>query len=163
MFAISIYIAAIVAANLSVASFGPAVTPINAFFLIGLDLSLRDHLHERWRGNQLALRMGGLLLAAGAISFALNPASGRIAIASVIAFVVSNAIDAMVYQLLIKRGYLARSNGSNAAGALVDSALFPTIAFGSVMPAIVVAQFAAKLVGGFFWSIGIKLVSRKTA
>jgi hypothetical protein len=43
------YVVAITAANLTVAAFGPAVTPINAFFLIGLDLSLR---------NWLALRRG---------------------------------------------------------------------------------------------------------
>ena len=45
--AIAIYIAAMTAANLSVAAFGPAITPVNAFVLIGLDLALRDYLHVR--------------------------------------------------------------------------------------------------------------------
>lgn len=40
-----IYIFAVAAANLSVAHFGPAVTPINGLLLIGLDLAIRDRLH----------------------------------------------------------------------------------------------------------------------
>lgn len=163
MIPVIVYILAIVAANLSVATFGPAVTPINAFLFIGLDLSLRDHLHERWVGNGLVLRMTALLLAAGAISYALNPAAGRIAIASVVAFIASSAIDALAFHVLKKRGYLVRSNGSNIAGALTDSLLFPTIAFGVVMPNIVAMQFAAKVLGGLFWSFGIKVASRKAA
>jgi len=36
---------------------------------------------------------------------------------------------------------------------LVDSLLFPTLAFGAVMPAIIAGQFFAKVAGGFFWSL----------
>jgi len=56
MFAILIFLLAIIAANLSVAYFGPVSTPINAFLLIGLDLSLRDHIHDKWHGNNLGLK-----------------------------------------------------------------------------------------------------------
>ena len=45
---VALYLAAIVAANLLVATYGPAVAVLNAFWLIGLDLSLRDRLHDRW-------------------------------------------------------------------------------------------------------------------
>ena len=41
-FAISIYIGALVLANLLVTKFGPAITPINALVLVGLDMSVRD-------------------------------------------------------------------------------------------------------------------------
>lgn len=153
MFAVFIYIAAIVAANLSVAAFGPAITPINAFFLIGLDLSLRDVLHQRWQNQGLALKMGALLAVAGAVSYALNPASGRIALASVLAFTVSNAVDALAFHLLRRQPYLTRANGSNAFGALTDSLLFPTLAFGALLPGVVAAQFAAKFFGGAVWSL----------
>lgn len=44
-----IYISALVIANLLVAHFGPWFSPINAFLLIGLDLSLRDYLHDKWK------------------------------------------------------------------------------------------------------------------
>lgn len=153
MFAVLIYIAAIVAANLSVATFGPWVSPLNAFLLIGLDLSLRDHLHEKWAGASLWPRMLGLIVTAGAISYALNPAAGKIALASVAAFCAAGMVDAIAYHALKHRPYLQRSNGSNAAGALVDSFIFPTLAFGGFLPHIVALQFAAKVSGGFLWSL----------
>ena len=53
--AIVVYAAAMTLANLSVAAFGPSVTAINAFVLIGLDLALRDWLHVRLKVWQMAL------------------------------------------------------------------------------------------------------------
>lgn len=146
-----IYITAIVLANLSVAYFGPWVSPINAFLLIGLDLSLRDKLHERWKDN-LWIKMLALIVGAGIISFVLNPASMIISIASVVAFVCAGVVDAFVYQRLISKDWMIKSNASNASGAAVDSIIFPTIAFGSLMPEIVLLQFVAKVVGGGLWS-----------
>ena len=58
---IGAYLAAIVAANLSVATFGPAVSVANAFVFIALDLSSRDRLHEAWTGRGLAWRMAALI------------------------------------------------------------------------------------------------------
>jgi hypothetical protein len=158
LFAVILYAAAMVGANLSVAAFGPWISPVNAFLLIGLDLSLRDHLHDRWTGPGLWPRMGALIAAAGLVSYALNPAAGRIALASFAAFVCAGVVDAVVYHALRRRGYLARSNGSNVAGAAADSILFPSIAFGAFLPAIVALQFAAKVAGGFVWSIAIRRV-----
>lgn len=88
---ILLYIGAIVAANLSVATFGPWASPLNSFLFIGLDLSLRDRLHDRWLGKGLWWRMLGLIGSAGAISYALNPAAGKIAAASVAAFCAAGA------------------------------------------------------------------------
>lgn len=163
MLAVLTYCAAMVAANLSVATFGPWVSPINSFLLIGLDLSLRDHLHDRWRGSGLWPRMLGLIVAAGAISYAFNPAAGKIAIASVVAFVAAGILDALAYHLLRSRPYLERSNGSNAVGAAADSLLFPTIAFGGFLPHIVALQFAAKVGGGFVWSLLLNRMRREAA
>jgi hypothetical protein len=145
-----------VAANLSVAAFGPWISPLNAFLFIGLDLSLRDHLHDKWRGPGLWPRMLGLILTAGAISYLLNPASAKIAIASVTAFVAAGMADAAAYHLLRNRPFMQRANGSNAAGAVVDSLIFPTLAFGAFMPHIVALQIAAKVGGGFLWSLLLK-------
>lgn len=152
---IVIYISALVVANLLVSHFGPWFSPINAFVLIGLDLALRDHLHDKWRDNRLALRMGGLIASAGLISYLLNPAAGMIAIASVAAFSAAMIVDAIVYQTLIRKRWMVRANGSNASGAAVDSVVFPTVAFGGFMPEIVLMQFAAKVVGGAIWSVAI--------
>jgi len=55
--AISIYASAMVLANLSVAAFGPSISPINAFILIGLDLALRDWLHVRLKTTLLAQQL----------------------------------------------------------------------------------------------------------
>lgn len=158
MIAIFVYIAAVVAANLSVAHFGLAVVALNAFFLIGLDLSLRDRLHERWQDRDVFSRMVLLLLAAGAISYALNPASGRIAAASVAAFVLSGAADTFIYQRLRARGFLIRANGSNLVGAVVDSVVFPALAFGGLDTVIVLQMALAKFLGGAVWAF---LLSRK--
>lgn len=149
-----IYIASLVAANLLVAFFGPWFSPINAFILIGLDLTLRDKIHDRWNGNPL--KIGGLIVVAGLISYLLNPASGQIAIASVVAFCLSMTVDSFVYQKLASKSWQVRTTGSNVAGAAVDSITFPTIAFGGLMPEIVAMQFVCKVVGGFIWTKLIK-------
>lgn len=157
-----IYIGSLTLANLLVAWLGPWFSPINAFVLIGLDLVLRDKLHDRWQGDRLALRMFGIIAAAGLISWVINKDAGMIAIASVVSFMVAMTVDALIYQKLKNRPWFQRANGSNIGGAATDSVLFPTIAFGSLMPEIVALQFFAKVAGGFLWSLVIDSLSRHT-
>ena len=145
-----------IAANLTVGVLGPWATPLTAFTLIGLDLALRDRLHDRWRGRQLALKMLALIAGAGLVSYLVGPAAGRVAVASLVAFILAGMVDALVYHALIRKGYFTRTNGSNAAAALVDSMVFPTIAFGVFLPQIVALQFAAKFAGGFVWSLVLR-------
>ena len=145
--AIVAYAAAMTIANLSVAAFGPSITPINAFVLIGLDLALRDWLHVRLKVWQ----MGSLIAFTGALTFILNPAAGQIAIASACAFTAAALVDWSTFAKL-RGSWLFRANGSNVAGAAVDSLLFPTIAFGALMPHIVAMQFVAKVAGGAVWA-----------
>jgi uncharacterized PurR-regulated membrane protein YhhQ (DUF165 family) len=145
--AIAIYAAAMTAANLTVAAFGPVVTPLNAFVLIGLDLALRDWLHVRLRPWQ----MGALIAATGLLTYLLNPAAQTIAVASAISFAVAALADWLVF-VRMPGTWFQRSASSNVAGALVDSLLFPTLAFGALLPAIVLMQFAAKVVGGALWA-----------
>lgn len=142
-----IYAAAMTLANLSVAAFGPAISPLNAFVLIGLDLALRDWLHVRLK----AWQMLALIVAAGALTYMLNPAAGKIAVASSAAFTAAALVDWATFARL--RGtWLFRANGSNVAGAAVDSLIFPTLAFGALMPHIVALQFVAKVAGGAIWA-----------
>lgn len=145
--AISIYGSAMILANLSVAAFGPAISPINAFFLIGLDLALRDWLHVRLK----AWQMLALILATGLLTYLLNPAAGKIAIASACAFTAAAVVDWATF-FKLKGSWLYRANGSNIAGAAVDSLIFPTLAFGVLMPHIVAMQFVAKVAGGSLWA-----------
>jgi hypothetical protein len=158
---VALYLAAIVAANLSVATFGPNVTIVNAFLLIGLDLTLRDRLHEAWRGRWLVPKMALLIAVGGAISYALNAGAGPIALASTVAFAAAASLDAVAYALLEPYRRLVRINGSNVVGAAADSLIFPTLAFGSLMPAIVLGQFAAKVAGGFLWSLILAVPLRR--
>lgn len=157
--AVAAYIASIVTANLLVAHYGPSVTVINAFALIGLDLVLRDYLHDAWR-SRLA-PMACLIAAAGGISYLLNPATGRIAVASTIAFAVAALVDWAVYTLAQRKTWLVRSNTSNVAGAAADSLLFPTIAFGGILWPIVIGQFIAKTLGGAAWSLLISMARQE--
>jgi uncharacterized PurR-regulated membrane protein YhhQ (DUF165 family) len=153
--AVALYAAAMVAANLLVVAFGPAITPLNAFFLIGLDLALRDWLHVRMRPWQ----MGALIAATGGLTYLLNPAAQHIAIASAVSFAVAALADWLVF-VRMPGTWFRRSASSNVAGAAVDSLIFPTLAFGVLMPHFVLLQFAAKVLGGTAWAW---LLSRRAA
>jgi queuosine precursor transporter len=142
-----LYVAVMLLANLLVSRFGPAISPVLAFFLIGFDLTMRDWLQVRLR----AWQMGALIAASGGLTYLLNPAAGQIAVASACAFTVAALADWLTFTKL--RGtWLFRANGSNVVGAAVDSLVFPTLAWGALMPGIVLAQFAAKVIGGALWA-----------
>lgn len=151
--AIAIYALAMTAANLSISHFGPWVSPINSFLFIGLDLALRDLLHQRLK----AWQMGCLIVGTGLLTYILNPAAGMIAIASAVSFTAASVVDWAVFAKLTGT-WIKRANGSNIAGAAVDSVVFPTLAFGVLMPQIVAMQFAAKVTGGAFWAYVISKV-----
>jgi len=144
--AIIIYALAMTAANLSIAAFGPWFSPINAFLLIGLDLALRDWLQVRLKMFQMAT----LIVGSGVLTYVLNPAAEMIAIASAVAFTAAAVVDWTVFTKLTG-SWLKRANASNVAGAAVDSVVFPTIAFGVLMPHIIIMQFIAKVSGGAVW------------
>jgi uncharacterized PurR-regulated membrane protein YhhQ (DUF165 family) len=150
------YLTAIVLANLSTTYFGAWATIINAFLFIGLNITSRDKLHEKWKNNNLLAKMGMLIFVGSFISYLLNKDSARIAIASFIAFVITGVIDTVVYQLAINKTKFIKINLSNVFSSLADSIAFPTIAFGSFMPLIIMGQFLAKVFGGFVWSIILK-------
>lgn len=153
---IGMYLSAIVGANLLVAAFGPSITIINAFVFIALDLTTRDRLHEAWHHNGLIWKMAALIATGSLLSYALNTNAGPIALASFVAFSVSAAIDALCYQVLHSRSYFVKVNGSNVLSAAADSLIFPTLAFGALLPWIVLGQFAAKVLGGAIWAYVLK-------
>lgn len=149
-----LYLAAIVAANLLVAAFGPEISILNAFLFIGLDLSSRDALHERWQGRNLWARILLLVGAGSIISAALNWQAANIAIASFAAFLSAGIADTIVYGAMGNRSRLQRMNGSNLVSAAVDSVVFPALAFGfPLLLPIMLGQFVAKMAGGFVWSL----------
>lgn len=156
-----LYLAAIISANLLTAKFGIAASYFNAFMFIGLDLTARDKLHEAWQGRGFAWKMGALIATGSLLSWLLNRNAGLIAVASFSAFACAAIVDTITYQILRERDYLVKVNGSNVLSALVDSLVFPTIAFGGIMPLVTLGQFAAKVAGGFVWSVVLSYSFRR--
>lgn len=150
---VAFYLAAVVSANLIVTWLGPDSSKYTAFAFIGLDLTVKDYLQDRWTHNGLVWRMGLLILAGSALSWLLNRNAGRIAAASFAAFAISGGIDALVYAL-VKRPRLEKVGWSNLFGAISDSIAFPSLAFGwPPSPELVLGQMAFKLAGGQFWAL----------
>ena len=104
--------------------------------------------------------MGALIIGTGALTYVLNPAAGMIAVASSVAFTAAAVVDWGVFARM-RGSWMARSNASNAAGAAVDSLVFPTLAFGALMPHIVALQFVAKVAGGAVWAWALQPLRRR--
>lgn len=156
------YLVAIIAANLLVTQFGPAVAVVNAFLFIGLDLTTRDYLHDAWQGHHFWDKMLMLIGTGSILSYALNHNAGQIAMASFIAFAAAGLTDTVIYLWLGDRSRLLKINGSNIGSAAVDSIVFPTLAFGfPLLWGIMLGQFVAKVGGGFIWSMILEYVSKR--
>ena len=154
---VSAYLAAIVAANLSIAHWGPEAAVYNAFLFIGLDLTTRDKLHDLWRGR-LIRNMALLIVAGSALSYVLGlwlgsgPFVGRIALASMVAFGAAATADSLLYHVLRDRPWYERANQSNIAGAAVDSLVFVALWPFGFNFTYAFTLFAAKVAGGVVWS-----------
>ena len=153
MFYISLYLGAVIMANLLIAHFGAnAAIPV-AFVLIGLDLTSRDYLHDAWHGRHLWPKMLALIGTGSLLSWFVNFRAGPVAFASFVAFAFAGLADAISYHILRDKMYLLKVNGSNVVSAFVDSLVFPLLAFHAWLPWIVLGQFAAKFLGGLVWSV----------
>ena len=149
------YVISVAAANISIAMFGPGAAPVNAFLLIGLNLTTRDILHDKWSGRGLYFKMAAMMVAAGALAYAVDGGTARISLASLSAILLSGASDTATYQRFIRSRYIVRVNASNAVSGAVDSVAFFLIAFGSLHTATVISMWAAKLAGGAIWSLAL--------
>lgn len=171
------YLAAIVAANLSIAHWGPKAAVYNAFLFIGLDLVTRDRLHDLWGGKGFTLHLlfgeslyiprllsnMALLIASGSVlSYVLGiwlgtgPFVGRIAVASAIAFGAAAVADSLVYHYLRRKSWYERVNGSNIVGAGVDSLVFVALWPFGFQFTYAFTLWAAKVAGGVTWAMILK-------
>ena len=136
----------------------PCVIPIgfglyapSGVLAIGLGFTLRD-LVQRSLGLKWTITA---ILAGAALSAWLNP---FLALASGVAFLLSESLDLIVYTPLQERNLIAAVMGSNIVGIIVDSVIFLTLAFGSL-------QFLPGQIVGKLWmtlsSLPIILVIRK--
>jgi uncharacterized PurR-regulated membrane protein YhhQ (DUF165 family) len=116
----------------------------------GVTLTLRDLLHQALgaRGVIAAIAVGT------ALSWSL--ALPRIAVASVLAFAVSEVVDSVVYDRIRVRAPLGAVIGSNAVGLVSDSVLFVPMAFGSF--AAVPGQILGKTVATMLTVAALLLV-----
>ena len=134
------YMATIPAANYMIGNVGtfcvpdgPCMIPIgfgimapSGVLMVGLALLLRDAVHETlgkyWA--LVAIGFGGLL------SFVL--ADPYIAVASIVAFLVSELSDFAVYSKIRERSREMGVLASGIVGSVIDSVLFLYLAFGSL-------------------------------
>lgn len=126
---------------------GPCLIPVwpgilapSGVLMIGVALVLRDAVHSLL-GWRWAL---GLILAGAALSGLI--ASGPLVVASVVAFLLSELADLAVYAPLRERSLYAAVAASSVVGAVVDSAVFLWIAFGSL-------DFLGGQVIGKLWAV----------
>src|SRR5688572_14265343 len=124
------YVATIFGANWAIVSFGVVpvgfgfVAPAGVYFA-GLAFTFRDLVQE-YLGRVATV----IAIAVGAALSAI--VSPQFAVASGIAFLLSEFADFLVYTPLRKRDWLGAVAASNVVGFVADSAIFLTLVFGSL-------------------------------
>jgi hypothetical protein len=142
MLALAGYIGTIFAANWAITTFGLVTVGFGLYapagvYFAGLAFTLRDLVQEQLgRGWTI-----GAILVGAALSALVSP---QLALASGLAFLVSETADLVVYTPLRERHWLGAVAASNTVGLVVDSALFLLLAFGSL-------DFLAGQVVGKLW------------
>jgi uncharacterized PurR-regulated membrane protein YhhQ (DUF165 family) len=99
------------------------MVPAGTYFA-GLTFGIRDVLHE-WGGR---VWVYAAIISGAVLSYALEDAR-KFAIASGVAFLVSETVDALIYTPLRERNWPVAVTLSNVVGSLFDSFLFLTLAF----------------------------------
>jgi uncharacterized PurR-regulated membrane protein YhhQ (DUF165 family) len=132
------YMLSIIFANLCVAWFGLVTWfgwltfPAGAIF-IGLTFSMRDFVQREWGHRDVwyfMITTTVITVVMGMLLSHLPIPLWKVALASGVAFIVSEAIDWLVYYFL-KKDIIWRIRVSNIFSTPIDSILFVGIAFGS--------------------------------
>lgn len=124
---------------------GPCLIPVgfglmapSGVLLIGLAIVLRDYIH-----TTLGIKWVYIAITTGAfVAFLVSPP--YLVVASVAAFVLSELADTVVYAPLYRKRLVTAIVASGVMGAVVDSAVFLIIAFGSFQ--YIEGQVVGKLV-----------------
>ncbi|MDL2344411.1 queuosine precursor transporter [Deinococcus sp. MIMF12] len=148
---IALYIGAELVSNVTagrLVQLGALVFP-GAIFLYSLTFTLRDAIHTvaGWKGAK-ALLWGGFaanaLLAGYGLLVNALPKPGffedqayqvvfgstlRVVAASLVAYLISTALDALIFERLKRRGVVVQVIASNAVSTTLDTAVFITLAF----------------------------------
>jgi hypothetical protein len=138
--AFAAFVGTVYAANWALETYGIIDLPLIGLtapagvYFAGLAFGVRDVVHEtlgrRWVAA--AIVVGAVL--SYVISDGAEIPGGKvsIAVASGVAFLISETADLAIYDPLRERRWWGAVTASNAVGAVVDSALFLWLAFGSL-------------------------------
>jgi queuosine precursor transporter len=161
---IAAYIATIFAANWAIETFGVVpvgfglMAPAGVYF-VGAAFTFRDLAHDSVGRRWIIL---AILVGAG-LSAIVSP---QFALASGMAFLLSELADFAVYTPLRERGWLRAVVVSNIVGLVIDSALFLWLAFGSFdfLPGQIVGKlWMTALALGLLWGVRHALSERRRA
>lgn len=124
------YVATIFLANWAISWFGVVPVGFGLFapagvYFAGVAFTLRDLLQDQAGKTPVLLS----IVAGAAVSGLI---SAKFAVASAVAFLISELADFAVYTPLHRRGWLTAVAASNAVGLVMDSVLFLWLAFGSL-------------------------------
>lgn len=141
--AIATYLATIVAANWATAHYGFVPVGLGLMatagtYAAGLAFVARDAVQDT------AGRLGAIaaLAAGAALSWWLS--TPALAIASAVAFGLSELADMAIYTPLRRRGYARAAIASNLVGAVVDTVVFLWLAGFGLAPLVVAGQLVGK-------------------
>lgn len=149
--ALALFVATVPAANYLIGNVGtecipngPCLVPVgfglmapSGVLMVGAALVLRDIVHERM-GAPASI---GAICAGAVLSLAV--AAPSLAFASAMAFLLAELADLMVYAPLRRRRLVLAVLASGVVGAVVDSAVFLSLAFGSL--ALIEGQVLGKV------------------
>lgn len=161
---LALYLATIVAANWAIQTFGVVpvgfglMAPAGVYF-VGAAFTFRDLAHEAVGRKWIV----GAILVGAALSAFVSP---QFAVASGVAFLLSELADFAVYTPLRERGWLRAVALSNVVGLVVDSALFLWLAFGSLeflTGQIVGKAWMTLLAIGLLWGVRRAVSVRRRA
>lgn len=164
--AISAYILTIPTANWMIGSFGycdpyPCTIPVgfglfapSGVLMIGLAFSLRDYVQE-----QIGL-WGAAWAIAGGAALSMIVAPPALAVASVLAFALSEGLDLAVYTPLRRLSKPLGVLASGVVGSIVDSAVFLFVAFGSLL--FIQGQIVGKIEMTIFAAAAVYIVGLLT-
>jgi queuosine precursor transporter len=127
---VALYIGTIFAANWAITRYGfvtvaPGLVAPAGVYFAGIAFTLRD-LTQNLLGRRWVV---AAILTGAAASWVI---SSSFAVASAVAFLISETGDFAVYTPLAERRWLAAVAASNVVGTVVDSVVFLTLAFHSL-------------------------------
>jgi hypothetical protein len=144
---VGIYLIAVAVTTGISGSFGPLASVIDSLPGIGLVIAIRNRLQDYWYPKRMILMLPVIALG-GVASVSVNLVHPLVAAASFSAFLAANLVATFLYRadsrLRLVLGIVCF--------AIVDSFIFPAVAFDRFTWWVVAGQIAAKILGGFAWS-----------